>query len=234
LLLQAAIPLVVDTLFDHSCVIRQQNQWVHGGRYCQWGLQRSFSSVCYWRSIIRYQLPRVNRRARPRLVTITQGYRYLGRRENGILISELCLSYRELVCDLFRGKTGEVDIGRRRPSQEHRSLRSEGCLWERFSPSRVSGPVAFVVRINRRTEVRLMPSRRAMATCLTCRSLLRHVRHTVSNTRWASMGFAVAPGLRNASFDTLAQNLALKLRKNGQETSHRPPGRRGEIQGCVE
>jgi hypothetical protein len=50
LLLQAAIPLVVDTLFDHSCVIRQQNQWVRGGRYCQWGLQRSFSSVCYWRS----------------------------------------------------------------------------------------------------------------------------------------------------------------------------------------
>jgi hypothetical protein len=48
------------------------------------------------------------------------------------------------------------------------------------------------------------------------------------------MGFAVATGLRNAGFDPLAQNLPLKLRKDGQETGHGPPGRRGEIQGFVE
>jgi hypothetical protein len=37
------------------------------------------------------------------------------------------------------------------------------------------------------------------------------------------------PGLRNAGFDTLAQNLPLKLRKDRQETGHGPPGRCGQI-----
>ena len=50
LIVQAAIPPVVETLFDPSCVIRQQNQWVRGGRYGQWGFHRSLSSVCSWRS----------------------------------------------------------------------------------------------------------------------------------------------------------------------------------------
>jgi hypothetical protein len=48
------------------------------------------------------------------------------------------------------------------------------------------------------------------------------------------MGFAAASGLRNAGCDPFAQNLALKLRKDRQETGHRPPGRCGEIQRFVE
>jgi hypothetical protein len=35
---------------DHSNVIRQENQCVRRGRYCQCGFHRSFSSTCYWRS----------------------------------------------------------------------------------------------------------------------------------------------------------------------------------------
>jgi len=34
----------------------------------------------------------------------------------------------------------------------------------------------------------------------------------------------MAPGLRNAGFDALAQNLPLKLRKDRQEASHGPSG----------
>ena len=44
----------------------------------------------------------------------------------------------------------------------------------------------------------------------------------------------MATGLRNAGFDPLAENLPLKLRKDRQEASHHPPGRRGEIQSFVE
>src|SRR5439155_1300803 len=40
-----------------------------------------------------------------------------------------------------------------------------------------------------------------------------HVRRTVGDTRRPAVSFALAPGLRNAGFDALAQNLPLKLRK---------------------
>jgi hypothetical protein len=48
------------------------------------------------------------------------------------------------------------------------------------------------------------------------------------------VAFALAPSLRNAGFDPLAQNLPLKLRKDRQEASHRPSSRRGEIQRFME
>ena len=50
LVFQAFSLPVSDTIVDHSNVIRQENQCVRRGRYCQCGLHRSFSSACYWRS----------------------------------------------------------------------------------------------------------------------------------------------------------------------------------------
>jgi hypothetical protein len=43
------------------------------------------------------------------------------------------------------------------------------------------------------------------------------------------MAFAVSTGLRDASFHTLTENLALELRKNGQHPGHGPPRRCGEV-----
>jgi hypothetical protein len=43
------------------------------------------------------------------------------------------------------------------------------------------------------------------------------------------MAFAVSTGLRDAGFHALAENLALELRKDGQEPGHGPPRRRGEV-----
>jgi hypothetical protein len=40
--------------------------------------------------------------------------------------------------------------------------------------------------------------------------------------------------LRNAGFHPLAQDLALKLRKDRQEPGHRSPHRRGQIQRFAE
>jgi hypothetical protein len=50
LILPASNPSVSDALLDHTHSIKQKNQWVSVGRYCQCGLHRSLSSVCYWRS----------------------------------------------------------------------------------------------------------------------------------------------------------------------------------------
>jgi hypothetical protein len=44
----------------------------------------SSHAITIYFSIIRYQLPRVNRRARPSVVAINQGYRYLGEREEPV------------------------------------------------------------------------------------------------------------------------------------------------------
>ena len=62
-------------------------------------------------SMIRYQLPRVNRRARRRLVPITYGYRYLGGRRKLTPITELFSTSMEPLCGVSRGKTGETDTG---------------------------------------------------------------------------------------------------------------------------
>ena len=70
LILQASNLPVSDTLFDHSHDIRQKNQWVRGGRYCQCSLHRSFSSVCYRRSNminkLELELGKIRHRFHPR------------------------------------------------------------------------------------------------------------------------------------------------------------------------
>jgi hypothetical protein len=82
-------------------------------------------AITIYFSIIRYQLPRVNRRACRRLVTITYGYRYLGGRKKLTLITELCSAYMVPLLPVSRGKTGEADSGKR----DYRNTRHKCLSW---------------------------------------------------------------------------------------------------------
>jgi hypothetical protein len=56
-----------------------------------------------------------------------------------------------------------------------------------------------------------------------------HVTCPTCDGRWSPMRFPVSPGLGNAGFDALAENLTLKLGKDRQHPSQRPSRRGGEI-----
>ena len=56
-----------------------------------------------------------------------------------------------------------------------------------------------------------------------CGVELLHVTRMVGDARWSSMPFAMLTCLRNAGFNALAENLALKLRKYRQSPGYRPP-----------
>src|SRR4029450_71958 len=75
LILQPSTSPVSNPFFDHSYVLRQKNQWVHGRRYCQSGLHRTFSSVCYRRSpTVSNRVQRTDHMA-PSWVQLCQGSR---------------------------------------------------------------------------------------------------------------------------------------------------------------
>jgi hypothetical protein len=48
------------------------------------------------------------------------------------------------------------------------------------------------------------------------------------------MGLAMATGLRKAGVHALTEHLARALRNNGQQPSHGPPRRRGEVSRCTQ
>src|SRR5262249_59683583 len=54
------------------------------------------------------------------------------------------------------------------------------------------------------------------------------------HNRWTPMACSTSPGLGNPGFHPLAQDLAFKLGKDRQQSSHSPPHRRGQIQGFAE
>jgi hypothetical protein len=56
-----------------------------------------------------------------------------------------------------------------------------------------------------------------------------HVTCTACDGRGSPMRSPASPGLGNAGFDALAENLTLKLGKDRQHPSQRPSRRCGEI-----
>jgi tetratricopeptide (TPR) repeat protein len=92
LILQASHSPVSDPLLEHSHAIKQKNQWISAGRYCQCGLHRSFSSVCYWRSYF--------------LALLAEAHGTVGEPETGvtILTEALALGERWYEAEIYRLK----------------------------------------------------------------------------------------------------------------------------------
>lgn len=74
-----------------------------------------------------------------------------------------------------------------------------------------------------------MPSRRAIADLLKLRKKLPHGIGVMDNRRRPPMPLPAAPCLRNASFHTLAENLAFKVCKNRQHPGQRSSWESGNI-----
>jgi hypothetical protein len=62
-----------------------------------------------------------------------------------------------------------------------------------------------------------------------CSPELPHSVGVMGHGRWPSVLLAAFPGLHNAGFHPLAQNLTLELGKDRQHPGQRPPRGRGEV-----